>query len=66
LTVAQHFVTTGEKRGEQIKVLKGIKEGDVLVTSGQLKLKNDSQVVINNSITLPDNPDPKLKNNHEG
>ena len=64
LTVSQHFVTTGETRGEQIQVLKGLKKGDVLVTSGQLKLKNKSQVVINNKIAPTNNPAPKLKNDH--
>ncbi len=53
----QTFVTLGDTRGDQVAVLKGIKEGDLIVTSGQLKLKNGSQVVINNSV-LPEN-DPK-------
>ncbi|WP_207384180.1 efflux RND transporter periplasmic adaptor subunit [Legionella nagasakiensis] len=64
LIATQHFVTTGETRGEQIQVLKGLQKGDEIVTSGQLKLKNGSRVAINNSIALPNNPDPELKNNH--
>lgn len=64
LVAKQRFVTTGERRGEQIKILKGLKAGDVIVTSGQLKLKNGSLVAINNAITLPNHPDPQLKNNH--
>ncbi|MES2998165.1 MAG: efflux RND transporter periplasmic adaptor subunit [Pseudomonadota bacterium] len=54
LSVLQTFVTTGDKRGDQIAVLEGIKEGDIVVTSGQLKLKNGSVVVINNSV-VPQN-----------
>ncbi|VEG90209.1 efflux RND transporter periplasmic adaptor subunit [Legionella spiritensis] len=64
LTVKQHFVMTGETRGEQIQILKGLKEKDEIVTSGQLKLKNDSRVAINNTIKLPDNPSPTLRDNH--
>lgn len=55
---AESFVTVGEKRGDQIAVLTGLKEGDVVVTSGQLKLKNGSFVVINNSVIPTDNPHP--------
>ena len=51
LTVRQAFVTTGSTRGDQIAILKGVKEGDVVVTSGQLKLKNGSSVVINNAVS---------------
>lgn len=50
LSVLQTFVETGDKRGDQIAVLKGLKEGDWVVTSGQLKLKNGSLIVINNSV----------------
>jgi len=39
-TAQQTFVTTGPTRGDQVAVLSGIKEGDEVVTSGQLKLKN--------------------------
>jgi len=50
LIVKQTFVTVGPTRGDQIAVLKGVKEGDTVVTSGQIKLKNDSVVIINNSV----------------
>ena len=64
LIAKQRFVVSGEERGDQIKILQGLKEGDVIVTSGQLKLKNGSQVTINNTIKIPNNPAPTLKNNH--
>ncbi len=54
LSVLQTFVVTGDKRGDQIAVLEGLKEGDTVVTSGQLKLKNGSLVVINNTV-VPQN-----------
>lgn len=60
----QRFVVTGETRGEQIKILKGLKIGDLIVTSGQLKLKNGSQAIINNKIQLPNHPNPQLPNDH--
>ncbi len=59
LTVMQSFVTTGETRGDQIAVLSGLKADDMVVTSGQLKLRNGSKVVINNSVVPADNPAPQ-------
>lgn len=49
-TVKQVFVTAGPTRGDQVAILKGIKEGDLVVTSGQFKLKSGSSVIINNKI----------------
>jgi membrane fusion protein, multidrug efflux system len=64
LTANQVFVTTGDTRGDQITILKGLKEGDTVVTSGQLKLKNGSFIAINNTVAPPDNPAPKLSDEH--
>jgi membrane fusion protein (multidrug efflux system) len=33
-----------------VAILTGVKEGDTVVTSGQLKLKNGSAVVIDNRV----------------
>lgn len=57
----QSFVETGESRGNQISILKGIKPGEVIVTSGQLKIKNGSLVVLNNSIQPPNDAHPKVE-----
>ena len=54
----QSFVTTGKMRGDQIQILKGLNSGEKVVTSGQLKLKNSSLVVINNSLQPPNDPHP--------
>ena len=51
LIARQTFVTTGPTRGDQVAVLKGIDEGDLIVTAGQIKLHNGSTVLIDNSIT---------------
>ena len=50
LIVKQTFVTVGRSRGDQVAILEGVKSGDSVVTSGQLKLKNGSRVTINNEI----------------
>jgi membrane fusion protein (multidrug efflux system) len=50
LIAKQTIVTVGSTRGDQVAILKGIKEGDTVVTSGQLKLKNGSVVIINNQV----------------
>jgi len=55
------FVTTGSTRGDQVAVLTGVKAGDTVVRSGQIKLRNGSHIVINNSIQPDNNPNPKPK-----
>jgi membrane fusion protein (multidrug efflux system) len=50
LTVRQSFVKTGETRGDQIAVLDGVKEGETVVTAGQLKLRNGAAVAVNNTV----------------
>lgn len=56
----QCFVEVGEARGDQVAIKSGIKEGDIIVSSGQLKLKNGSQVLINNAIQPSTDPSPNL------
>ena len=51
LIARQTFVTTGPTRGDQVAVLKGVGEGDTVVTAGQIKLHNGSVVLIDNSVT---------------
>lgn len=53
------FVQTGATRGDQIAVLDGIKEGDEIVTAGQMKLRNGSAIIINNSVQPLDDANPK-------
>ncbi len=59
LTVKQNFITVGDTRGDQVAVLDGIKQGDLVVTSGQLKLKNGSTVIINNRVQPSNDAAPK-------
>jgi membrane fusion protein (multidrug efflux system) len=46
----QVFVTPGPTRGDQVAILKGVSEGALVITSGQLKLKNGTAVRIDNSV----------------
>jgi membrane fusion protein (multidrug efflux system) len=59
LVVEQRFVTVGPTRGDQIALLSGVKEGERVVTSGQLKLKNGSEVIINNKVQPTNEQAPK-------
>jgi membrane fusion protein (multidrug efflux system) len=58
LVAQQVFVTTGPTRGDQVAVLTGVKEGQTVVTSGQLKLKNGTPAVIDNKVQPANSPNP--------
>lgn len=58
LVAQQVFVTTGETRGDQVAILKGVEDGQEIVSSGQLKLKNGTPVVVDNSVQPANNPNP--------
>ena len=59
LEAQQVFVTTGTTRGDQVAILKGVEEGATVVTSGQLKLKNGTPLIVNNKVQPANSPDPK-------
>ena len=61
LVVEQRFVTTGLTRGDQVAVLSGLQVNEVVVTSGQLKLRNGTPVFINNTVQPSNNPNPEVK-----
>lgn len=63
LVAQQVFVTTGETRGDQVAILKGVKEGQEVVSSGQLKLKNGTPVKVDNSVQPANDPNPKPQEN---
>lgn len=52
LIAVQKYVKTGERRGNVVAVLSGIKVGDIVVSSGQLKLHPNARVLINNAVNL--------------
>jgi membrane fusion protein (multidrug efflux system) len=58
LVAQQVFVTLGPTRGDQVAVLKGIKDGDTVVTSGQLKLINGTPLNVDNQVLPRNDPNP--------
>ncbi|NBY00164.1 MAG: efflux RND transporter periplasmic adaptor subunit, partial [Burkholderiaceae bacterium] len=59
----QVFVTTGSARGDQVAITKGLEAGATVVTSGQLKLKNGTPLIINNKVLPANSPNPKPQEN---
>jgi membrane fusion protein (multidrug efflux system) len=62
LIATERFVEVGDTRGDQVAILKGISPGDTVVIAGQLKLHNGSSVTVNNSVPVPDSPNPTPPN----
>ncbi|WP_422011421.1 efflux RND transporter periplasmic adaptor subunit [Reyranella sp.] len=60
LTARQVFVTTGATRGDQVAILKGVSEGDTVVTSGQIKLRNGVPVLVDNRAVPTNDAAPKI------
>jgi membrane fusion protein (multidrug efflux system) len=58
LEVQQAFVTTGETRGDQVAITSGLHEGQMVVTSGQIKLKNGTRIAVDNSVQPANSPNP--------
>ena len=58
-TVKQQFVRLGEKRGDFIAVLSGLKDGDLVVTTGVFKLRNGQSVAVENKLSPQFKLDPK-------
>lgn len=44
--VKRHYVTIGDRKNGKVAILQGIKAGDLVVTTGQLKIDDGSNVVI--------------------
>lgn len=57
--VRQQFVRLGEKRGDFITVLSGLKEEEEIVSTGVFKLRNGQDVVIDNTLAPTFNLAPK-------
>ncbi len=52
LYVKRVFVNTGDQQGNYTIITKGIKAGQLVVASGELKLQDGTRVVINNDVQL--------------
>jgi membrane fusion protein (multidrug efflux system) len=59
LGVRQQFVTLGDARGDQVAVLSGVKEGEVVVSAGAFKLRNGAAVLVNNAVQPGNEAAPK-------
>ena len=60
--VHQRFVKTGATRGDLIAVVDGLKPGERVVTSGLLKLRNEAEVIVNNTVLPSADAAPKPDN----
>lgn len=52
LTAERRFVRVGPSEGDRVAILEGVKAGEQVVTSGQLKLQPDAAVKVDNSGAL--------------
>ena len=52
--VKRVFVTTGDEQGNYTVIKSGLKQGQLIVATGELKLQDGTRVTINNSTKLPD------------
>ena len=59
LGVREQTVTLGKTRGDQVEILKGLKPGDQIATSGIFKLRLGGAVKVENSVQPGNNPAPK-------
>ena len=62
LVVTQRFIKTGATRGDLIEVTAGLKPGEQVVTSGLLKLRNGSEVLIDNTVQPSADAQPAVQN----
>jgi len=56
----QVFVKTSDRRGDQVALSNGVKDGETVVVAGQLKLHNGSVVTVDNSVRPTDDPAPAV------
>lgn len=59
LEAQQVFVKPGPRRGDQIAILDGVDAGATIVTSGQLKLKNGTPLIVNNTVQPANDANPR-------
>ena len=52
LVVERRFIRTGEERGEHVAVTEGLKAGETVVATGQIKLQPNAHVRVDNSAPL--------------
>jgi membrane fusion protein (multidrug efflux system) len=55
LIAQQQFVRLGERRGDYVQVIDGLKGGETVVSNGAFKLRNGQTIMINNALAPPTN-----------
>jgi len=55
----QRFVKVNSARGDLVRIESGLKSGERVISSGQIKLRNGSSVRVDNSSAPDANPNPK-------
>lgn len=63
LGVREQPVTLGTRQGDQVEIVRGLKAGDNIVTSGVFKLQPGSPVKINNTVQPENDLEPKAVDN---
>ena len=59
----QQFVRLGERRGDFVAVTSGLKEGEIIASTGVFKLRNGQPVVVDNRLAPPFKEAPRPENN---
>lgn len=57
----QTFVKTGQERDNLVEIIDGLQEGDLVVTAGQIKIKNNSHVFLSQDAEALSLPNPPLQ-----
>ncbi len=57
-TAELQFVTLGPSRGDQVAVIKGLQPGELVVSGGQMKIRNGTPITVNDSVLPMNNPNP--------
>lgn len=55
----QRFVETGAVRGDFVAIVRGLKDGEEIASSGLLKLRSGQPVLINNTVRSPATTEPR-------
>ncbi|HWZ92313.1 MAG TPA: efflux RND transporter periplasmic adaptor subunit [Polyangiaceae bacterium] len=58
----QQFVRLGESRGDFVAIVDGIAAGQEVVSAGSFKLRNNSPILVDNSVKAEPQLDPKPEN----
>jgi membrane fusion protein (multidrug efflux system) len=53
LIAHQQFVRLGERRGDFVQILAGVKGGETVVSNGAFKLRNGQTIMVNNALAPP-------------